>query len=63
LRALDTARAGVLDADCDAWLREATDLCRAGGFQTWLRQIARHDRIALTAPTGLRPGPHLVTRE
>jgi hypothetical protein len=32
-------RAGVLDADCDAWLREATELCRAGGFQSWLRQI------------------------
>jgi len=32
-------RDGVLDADCDAWLTEAAELCRAGGFRSWLRRI------------------------
>ncbi len=32
-------RVGALDAACDAWLGEATKLCRSGGFLSWLRRI------------------------
>ena len=32
-------RAGVLDAEGRAWLAAASDLCRAGGFRTWIPRI------------------------
>ncbi|HVJ96851.1 MAG TPA: hypothetical protein VNC41_08465, partial [Acidimicrobiia bacterium] len=32
-------RDGALDAQCDAWLTEAADLCRKGGFRSWLARI------------------------
>ena len=31
---------GVLDDESDAWLTEASELCRSGGFQSWLSRIA-----------------------
>jgi hypothetical protein len=32
-------RNGALDRECEAWLGEASELCRAGGFRTWLPRI------------------------
>jgi len=32
-------RDGGLDAEGDAWLQEAAELCRSGGFHSWLKQI------------------------
>jgi hypothetical protein len=32
-------RIGVLDAEGEAWLSEASELCRAGGFRSWIPQI------------------------
>jgi tetratricopeptide (TPR) repeat protein len=32
-------RDGSLGDDCEAWLREASALCRAGGFQSWIPKI------------------------
>jgi tetratricopeptide (TPR) repeat protein len=32
-------RNGSLDRECDAWLGEASDLCRTGGFRSWIPRI------------------------
>ena len=32
-------RNGSLDRECEAWLGEASELCRTGGFRSWLPQI------------------------
>ena len=33
-------RLGTLDAEAQVWLCEASELCRALGFQTWTPRIA-----------------------
>ena len=40
-------RDGRLDRECDAWLAEASELCRAGGFRSWIPQI---DALAGVSP-------------
>jgi hypothetical protein len=37
----------ALDAECKAWLAEAADLCRVGGFRSWQVQI---DALASVTP-------------
>jgi hypothetical protein len=40
-------RDGSLDHECEAWLGEASALCREGGFRSWLPQI---DALAGVSP-------------
>jgi tetratricopeptide (TPR) repeat protein len=40
-------RDGSLDRECEAWLGEASALCREGGFRSWLPQI---DALAGVSP-------------
>ena len=28
-----------LDRECEAWLAKASELCRTGGFRSWIPQI------------------------
>ena len=45
-------RVGALDEEGRSWLSEASDLCRAYGFQSWIGQI--DDLAASHPPTTLR---------
>jgi tetratricopeptide (TPR) repeat protein len=40
-------RNGSLDPESEAWLREASELCRVGGFRSWIPQI---DALAAVSP-------------
>ncbi|MGO9333008.1 MAG: ATP-binding protein [Acidimicrobiales bacterium] len=46
-------RLGALDEEGRSWLSEASELCRAHGFQNWIAQI--DDLAASQPPTVLRP--------
>ena len=46
-RRTGTAGHGSLDRECEAWLGEASELCRAGGFRSWIPQI---DALAGVSP-------------
>jgi len=40
-------KAGRLDAESESWLSEASELCRAGGFRSWIPQI---EALAVLSP-------------
>jgi hypothetical protein len=56
LAAARRRRDGALDADCAAWLDEAAELCRTGGFLSWLPERPEH----LPASRRREPGVDIV---